>query len=541
MITEHYKDFIRDTASIAGLDVSKSLKVSRNGSLLAAFDTDKDLLEYMLTVKKSASTTHSEYVFKTKPYDHQRVGFELSKDKEFFALLMEMQTGKSKVAIDTAGYLFQTGSITGVLVVAPNGVHRKWVNDEVASHLPDDIPVDTVYWKKSQSKSFLQGLNYVSVPDPGKLKILSMNFEALTTDKGFSIAERFVQQHQVLFIVDEGHFIKNPQAKRTKAVMKLGKKSDYRRLLTGTPVTQSPLDVWSQFQFLSPDILGCPSYHAFKAVYANMQRKQVNKDRFVNVIIGYKNLERLSEKIKPYSYRVLKKDCLDLPPQTYRTEVVELSKDQKRLYSQLSSELIAELDGEFMTAEIALVKYLRLQQIIGGFWKPDDSDPCAVPGPNPKLQRLLHILDEIDPSSGVIIWSRFTAEIKMITQELEKIYGTESVVTYFGGVSSEEKQNAVSRFQSGESRFFVGNQRAGGIGLTLHKASYMIYFSNDFSMSVREQADARFYGIGQTKNTAYIELIARDTLDEVVLDALKNKKEIADLVTQDHKALLRKT
>lgn len=479
----------------------------------------------------------TDYKFGTQPFAHQKRAFLLSRDAKAFALLMEQGTGKTKVVIDTACYLFGQGRITGVLVVAPNSVKSNWTEDEIPTHTPSYVPYRAVTWS-SQKKPQKHDLKR----DHTTLVWLVMNVEALATAKGREFAEWFLSEHDALMVIDESTRIKTPSAQRTKAAWKLGRRAKYRRILSGLPITQGPLDAFAQFKFLDEAILGFGSFYAFRNHFAIMGGFGGKE------IVAYANLDELQRLIDPYSFRVLKADCLDLPPKVYQKRTVELTAEQRRLYDQMKNEMIAELgDGHQVSTTIVLTQMLRLQQIVGGFLpKPTDNpdDDAAVtngaeqewkiPGANPKLDALLEVLDDAGDGKA-IVWARFRAEIDLICAALAERYGAESVVPFHGGVSEEDRRQYRKAFQDPASpvRFFVGQTETGGIGLTLTAAQTVIYFSNSFSLESRLQSEDRAHRIGQAGTVTYIDLVAKDTLDGAVLQALRNKRNLADLVTGD--------
>ena len=244
------------------------------------------------------------YKFKTKPYAHQLRALEMSWDKKCFAYFMEMGTGKSKVLIDNTAILYDNGKINGVLIVAPKGVYKNWYSSEIPTHLPDHIEKNMVLWQANitkQQQKYLDSLFKTGTD----LHILIMNVESLSTKKGVDFAARFLNSHRTMMAIDESTTIKNPEAKRTKNICQLGLATKYNRILTGSPVTKSPLDLYKQCDFLTPELLGHSSYYSFRTRYAVMRTANFG-GRSVQIVVGYRNLEELSEKLKEFSYRVLK-------------------------------------------------------------------------------------------------------------------------------------------------------------------------------------------------------------------------------------------
>jgi len=491
----------------------------------------------------------TDYLYKTEPFKHQHEVFIDSREREFYALLMEQGTGKSKVIVDTGSFLYANGHIDAVLVIAPNGVQRNWVINEFPAHCPDYVNYRAAWYSAGATKEEEKCLASVLKHDKG-LKVAAINVESLTTAKGISFIKSFLINYRTLLVVDESSTIKNPKAIRTKNLLKLSHHAKYRRILTGTPVTQGPLDLFTQFTFLDSHILRCGSYFAFRGQYALMKDIRISGGRFIKVVDRYCNLEHLQNLISPHSYRVTKADCLDLPEKLYSKRYVELSSYQRSLYNSLKKEVVAEFNGMTMSAPLALTKLMRLQQIVGGYFQADqtistDSDsffelpqsyalikPVAIDERNPRVESLIELLEEVQ--GKVIIWARFRAEIGAISDRISESFGAESLVQYHGGIDNEQRTLAVQSFQNSDRvRFFVGHVQAGGKGLTLHAAQTVVYFSNNFSLEDRLQSEDRAHRIGQKNNVTYVDFIATNTLDATIVEALRGKKNIADLVTGD--------
>jgi len=265
------------------------------------------------------------YEYKTEPFDHQRKALEDSWDADFHAYFMEMGTGKSKVAIDNMGVLFEKGAIKAALIVAPKGVYDNWALGEIPFHLPERIARKTVSWTPSLSKKFTAELEALVLEDFDGLKIFVMNVEAFSSPRGARAAGRFlVQNPDNMMIVDESTTIKNRKAQRTKNLMVLTKYSKYRRILTGSPVTKSPMDLFSQCNFLDEKALGFNSFFAFQNRYAIVQKRVMGARSFQEVT-GYRRLDELNERLFSFSTRVLKEECLDLPDKIYTRRNVELT------------------------------------------------------------------------------------------------------------------------------------------------------------------------------------------------------------------------
>ena len=466
------------------------------------------------------------YKFKTKPYGHQTTALEKSWQKDEYGYFMEMGTGKSKVLVDNMAMLYDKGKINAALIIAPKGVYRNWLSQEIPNHLPSHIDHKTVLWTALTSKTKDKEYQQLFKTDYD-LHILLMNVEALSTKKGVEFAGKFLRCHKTLMAVDESTTIKNPTAKRTKAILALSKEAQYRRILTGSPVTKSPLDLYSQCAFLNEHLLGFTSYYTFRNRYAVLIDRNFGGRR-VQLVGGYKRLDELSELLKKFSYRILKEDCLDLPPKIYMRREIELTDDQKKAYMTMKSAALAQLNGKIATAPHVLTQLMRLHQITCGHFTADDGTIQEFK--NNRMSELLNLLDEIE--GKVIIWANYVYDIKHIVNTITDEYGADSIVEYYGAIESKTRQKNIEKFQDPKSkvRFFVGNPQTGGYGITLTQASNVIYYSNGYDLEKRLQSEDRAHRIGQEKSVTYIDLIARNTVDEKIVKALRKKINIASTV-----------
>ena len=469
--------------------------------------------------KKENTPETDDFIFKTEPFEHQRKTFYLSRDQKVFALLMEQGTGKTKVVIDNSAYLYSKGEIQSLVVIAPNGVHRNWIR-EVETHLPDWCKYEITYYRSGMNKKETESFESV-LHSKDCLKIFTFNVEAFTSPKAVHWMERILLSNEVMLVVDESTRIKNPSAKRTKIITnKFGKQAKYKRILTGTPITKNAADVYAQFKFLDPQILGYDSFYSFRNQYCVMGGFEQRQ------IIAYKNLDELSRNVEGHSFRVLKKDCLDLPPKIYQRHFVEMSERQKKMYNTMKKGFIAELEGNVIEAPEAITRLLRLQQILCG-WFPTENDRVQpIDEKNPRIEALKAILEGIE--SKVIIWARFRADIRAI----ERLLG-DLAVSYHGDVDSDARELAIDRFQKGDAKYFIGTPQAGGTGLTLTAAEYAIYYSNSFNLEERLQSEDRCHRIGTKNNVTYIDIECQKSIDSKIIKALRDKKNIADIITKD--------
>ena len=436
---------------------------------------------------------------------------------------MEMGCGKSKVLIDNITWLYENKHIDTAIIIAPKGVYMNWKNSEIPTHLPDDVPNNVYVWKSGANKSEKIVLEE-GVKTRDKLRILLVNVEAFATAKIKRYLEAFIHRSNFMLAVDESTTIKNIKAKRTKSILKLGQLAKYRRILTGSPITQSPMDLYSQCYFLDKELLGFDSYWSFQGRYAIIRQTRIGNHSFQQ-IVGFRNLEELTDKLYNFSYRVTKEQALDLPEKIYTTRQVNLTSDQIRHYNSMKDVAVAFLEsGDMVTAPEVMTRLLRLQQLLCGYLVTDDGETVEIA--NHRIDAMLDTIEEMD--GKVIIWSRFRHDIKKIRKALEKDYGSGCVVTYYGDTSQEDRDKAIDRFQNDEgTRFFVGNAQTAGRGLTLTAATNVIYYSNDFNLETRIQSEDRCHRIGQKNNVLYVDLVVPDSIDIHIVKVLQSKITLA--------------
>jgi len=466
-----------------------------------------------------------KYKFKTKPYEHQLDALKKSWNKENFAYFMEMGTGKTKVLIDNVSMLYDKGKIDGVLIVAPKGVVKTWYEQELPTHLPNHIENVTILWQSHITKTQREKLESLFEIETA-FHILIMNVEALSTDKGVKFARKFLVSHKAMMAIDESTTIKNPSAKRTKNIISLGKHAKYKRIMTGSPVTKNPLDLYSQCEFLDPWLLNFQSYYAFRNRYAEMKTMHI-RGRSIQVVHAFQNLGELSDKVKEFSYRVLKQDCLDLPPKNFIKRYVSLTPDQAKLYREMKEKALAILNGKVTTTMTVLTQLMRLHQITCGHFIADDGSTQAVE--SNRLNELINVLEETEGKA--IIWANYQLSVGEIIQRIIKEYGEDSYVHYYGLTSQEDRQDNIRKFQNDSNcRFLIGTPQTGGYGITLTQANTVIYYSNGYDLEKRLQSEDRAHRIGQKRNVTYIDLIAEKTVDEKIVKALRDKINIASEV-----------
>jgi len=420
--------------------------------------------------------------------------------------------------------LYNQGKINGLLLIAPKGVYKNWYEDQIPTHLPDYINKKVVLWKSSD-KSGEQTKKLNTLFQTGtELHILIMNVEAFSYDFGKEFARRFLDSHNAMMAIDESTTIKTPTSNRTKNILKLRTLAKYRRILTGSPVTNSPLDLFSQCQFLGSWLLNTDSYYDFRSRYAEMRTINLGSHS-TNIVVGYRNLGELSKLIEPFSMRVLKDDCLDLPEKTFMKRQITMTPQQEKLYKAMKKYAMAQLEGKALTTNNVMVQLMRLHQILCGHFTADDGTIQDIP--NHRVTELMEILSEVE--GKVVIWSHYQRDIETIIKAIRKKYGRDDVVVdYYGKTTMEDRQDNIKKFQEDDNcRFFVGTTQTGGYGITLTAASTMVYYSNGYDLEKRLQSEARIDRIGQKYPMTYIDIVTEDTIDTKVVKALRKKLNIA--------------
>jgi len=485
---------------------------------------------------------------KTTPMAHQVTGRELLRANPMgYALGAEQGTGKTWMVLDDAEHQANRGRINAMLVVAPKGVHTNWIRREIPKHL--SIPVKGLWWTPAaaQSQKQQRALKALLEPDNNNFIVLAMNVDAFNSPKGKQFAKLFLAAHVAAYVIDESQRIKNPDAARTKSILSLRDLSHTRRIASGTMMTNGPQNLFSQFEFLHPGALGTRSYKAFTSEYCELlpRNSQLVQDiikkmpegrrRFVDPIIirrdsagrpVYKNLEKLHRVLQPWMYRVLKADCLDLPPKVAQTVYFDLPTAQRKIYDNIKADLRFQREDGIVDVYNALTLGNKLMQVASGFIMVDGEVQPLVEQPD-RMKALLDVLEDVE--GQFIIWAVFVEQIEQIVRAL-KLAGI-STVSYYGATSDKDREAAVDGFQAGEVRAFVANPAAAGTGLTLTAAQTAIYYSRDFDLEKRLQSEDRNHRIGTVgEHVLYIDICAVDTIDERVTAALQHKLEASQRV-----------
>jgi SNF2 family DNA or RNA helicase len=491
-------------------------------------------------------STLDDVVFKTDPFDHQKIGLLLGRDKTVFAYLMDQGTGKTKLLIDDAAHNYRNGKINGLLVICKNSAKTNWVDpyntyartkhpddlDEIDIHFPPDIEYSKACWlsnKNSRAKHIYEDAKS-RWGEEGTFSIFVINYECISHKRMFDECKEFVSKHKTMICIDESTGIKNRSAKRTKNSVKLRQDCKLARIMTGTPIIKSPLNIFSQFNFLDPDIIGLTNYYAFQNHYAVMGGFEGYQ------VMYYKNLEELTEKINSCSYRVLKKDCLDIPEKMYDKREITMNADQSKAYNTMAEEMVLFIEEHVIDAPIILTQLLRLQQITSGYVPLIDEEgktygTLKLGDANPKVEETVSIIKECQHK--VIVWCRFINEIKELDERLKE----EGIghVLFYGAVNEADRIQARRDFQNldNDCQVFIGQVNTGGMGITLTAAQTVVYLSNSFSTEDRVQSEDRAHRIGQKNHVQYLDLIVPGTIDQKIVTTLRENKSISDTILQD--------
>lgn len=457
--------------------------------------------------------------------------------------------GKTKVVLDVAGHLAMQNKINAHVVIAPKSVYRNWEEVEIPKHLTDAVTNRSACWVATPKKKDREDL--AKLHEPGNdLKTLIVNVEAMSTERGEEEVAEFLKRHQALMTVDESTTIKNKDAKRTKTITDLGKLAKYRRICSGNPMPNGPLDLFSQGEFLQRNIMGYGNYYAFRNRFAVMQRLQFGGRSFQKVV-GYRDLDALKQAMSRWAFILKKADCpdIDLPPKVYETMDVTMGPRQTLAYRQMKEEAITCLEGlPEVTAQIVITQMMRLHQIACGFLKPETGGEVPFDEPNDRLDTLMDVLEQAP--GKVIIWATYRYNVRQILERIKSVYGPDSVVDYFGDTTDDGRRFAKTEFQDPESkvRFIVSNPATGKWGNTWTQGTTVVYYSNSYDLEARDQSEDRSHRIGQagaihaggtTPSVLYVDLRVRGTVDEKIIRVLHGKKKLSDeIISSNWKWLL---
>ena len=501
---------------------------------------EENLLEAEIRkyLPKNRDLEITDFVFKTVPKLHQKITFNFCRALDQSAIFLEMGTGKTKIIIDLATWRFRKKQVRRALIVAPNSVVPQWETADVAQHLHDDFNKVTILSGATVTR--LKTLRNILEEDLSGFVIV--NYEGLAGIKDFIISAQCGKIRLFdMIVLDESSKIKHAASQRSKAAWHIGRTIPYRNIMTGTPITQSAEDIFSQYRFLKTTIFG-PFATAFRGTYLILGGWE-NR-----IIIGYRNIGDLFSKIFSVGIRFTKDMCLDLPKKVYQTRFAKLDEETSDKYREFEKDCIAEFGGKEISAALVLTKMIKLSQVTSGFvYETNEAGEHVATHSlpkNPKMELLEEILDEVLPKK-IIVWCRFRHEIELITKCLErrtaeaKKAGKKfSHAAIHGSIPQSERGKEVERFQKDPScQVFVGQVATAGLGITLTAGTYVVYFSNTYALEDRLQSEDRNHRIGQNESVTYIDLVAilyngRKTIDHDVLEVVKGKAAFANEVSR---------
>ena len=481
----------------------------------------------------------------TEPFKHQADIFAETKSRTDYALFWEQGCGKTKPTIDTIGHLWTEGEIDGAIVVAPNGVHRNWITDELPTHLPPELldrmrcyayhpDTPTLKYRREDLRATLEHRDFA---------LLAISYEAWQTEAGKKAVWQMMKKRSTLVALDESHRVKTPSAKSTMSILAGGKHASYRRILSGTPVPNGPFDIYSQVKFLDPDFwrreLDIDTFTAFKSYFGvwdtGMAKRMVKgamKLVKYPILECYNNLGELYEALTRISSRVTKDEVLDLPEKLYSRRYYEMTPSQRRIYQELEDEFMTFLDsGELVAAPLAIVRLLRMQQVLCGYVPvAAGEEPVELidRDRNPRLKAYQEVIE--DTPGKAITWAVWTRDLDMIMDTLQRM--GRRPVRYDGTCSSDQLQKAKDEFKLGDATDFVANVSMSE-GLTLNEAKTTVYFNNNYNLRMRLQSEDRNHRIGQGSHVTYYDLACPGTRDEHAIHALVAKMEVASAILGD--------
>jgi SNF2 family DNA or RNA helicase len=497
------------------------------------------------------------YQPKTKAMKHQGAALEAAyraparpARDDVFAYLMDMGTGKSKVVLDEWGAGATLDGLPNLLVLAPAGSYRNWFagkgelsKSELDVHLDPELRERMLvnHWSSGSGRAHRNSLaEFLRVRD--RPRALFVNVEALSNVKqAQELVEEYLESGNCYMAIDESTTIKNPSSLRAKYITNVGKRAACRRILTGLLTPKGPLDAWSQFNFLDWRIIGSPTYFGFRKKFAITKKMIVDGEyddmtgdlkegtgRKVEIVVGYKNIDELQERINAYSFRVLKEECLDLEPKMYLTRDVEHTKEQARAYKELKENATTQIMRDsYVSVDMMLQMMIRLHQINLGYVMDDEGVIRDLP--ENRTQEIIDILDE--HHGKTVIWTPFIHRIQTLEKKLGKEYGPKAVAKFYGGNRGTRHIDEARFIGDPECKIMIASQPAGGRGNTWICANLNIYDSNNYDLEQRQQSEDRTHRAGQTQKVTYIDLMTRDTVDFRFVHALRNKYDLATQVT----------
>jgi SNF2 family DNA or RNA helicase len=496
------------------------------------------------------------YPFKTQPLAKQVQALNKAYGLTEFAMHMDRGTGKSKVAIDLSTALRMEAKIAAVLVIVRRSLRLNWVGYDVGTevgqregfigHCP--IPVSCYLPDGGDEAAMKKYQKWLK--EDHEFPILIMSVESFSQGGAMKIAESFLTAHaNVMTMIDESQDIANHDAIRSKRAHQIGRMSEYRLTLTGSPISTGPMNLFSQFEFLNPNVIGLGDYYAFRNRYALMGGFPNPKTGKPTEIIGYQNMDELAILLAPYVFECRKSEVIDLPPKVFERVSVQLSAEQRALYRQIKKEQSYEFGDKTIEVQNTLELALRLHQVCGGFISFTDKKIVdRGPGREPKVEKttqwkqiipaeknakLQELFRYTDMGKPTIIWAAYKPEIAMIVEALKARYPNDMVVEIHGTIPDDQREINKALFQEGKALRLVGNTQTGGTGHTLTAAEMMLYWNNTEKMLDREQSEDRAHRHGLKHSVLYVDFVTEKTVDETIIHSIEEKMDLAEYIRQN--------
>jgi len=456
-------------------------------------------------------------------FSHQKTGIQFAiNNNGNCALFWDMGLGKTRTCLEIYKYYKVLNPDLKLLVVCPLSlVNSAWGEDIRRFTNLSSVPF------KNLGKR---------VPD-----IVIVNYEALISKRNLPVIEDIISSYNFMCVLDESSRLKNHSSVTTKTLLELSDMFRYRIIASGTPMPNSELELWGQMNFVRPEILHA-SFYAFRNKYFHMERngktlqvqgQYISKSEMRNFLSkGWKyaisayNRQVLMSKIAPFTHWIKKEDALDLPDKIDQIREIELNSKEMKAYKDMERHLVAEIDGEEITAPVVLTKLMKLRQATSGFFYTESGDVAEISNSS-KLNELEEILEELG-NQPVIIWTQFHYEVESIQSFISKKYGSDQVVTLYSGTKNRE--DSISKFKTNQVRYLIAHPRSAAHGLTFINCKTMIFYSLDYSYEAHAQARDRIHRIGQKESCLYIYIIAKETIDHQLLDVLHKKQSLQDIV-----------
>jgi len=518
----------------------------------------KAAVEYkkQLNTKKAAGGEGMPawYKFKVKPRKHQHAYFKKSYGKKAFALHADRGTGKTFMLINKGCALRMEGKIDAMLVVVKLSGRHNWKEQLLGPIVMSDgkvidgwatIPVDVFLPDSGKPKQFEDWLC-----EKHDFKVMVIGVESLSQGNMIKLAKQFVNvSGKVFMIIDESHLVCNHKSIRTNNVIDLGKQCEMRETSTGSPISTGPLNLFSEFEFLDPDIIGIGDYYAFRNRYAVILQKETKQGKKFPLLVGYQNIKELTDTIAPYTFEVRKDDVLpDLPKKSFQRVMVQMTAEQRKIYNEIRSSRAYSIKGKYMVVQNVLELALRLHTVCGGYIatyidipyigrKGDERlrrestwHAIMPPAKNPKITELLDIAED---DKQMIIWAAYKAELNAIVEQISNKFPNEKIVQIHGGIKEADRAVFRKEYQSGKAKFMIGNTATGGSADTWTACETMIYYNNTERMIDREQSEDRAHRDGLTHPVLYIDLIAENSVDELIIKSNEAKMDLAEYIRRN--------